>query len=69
MSPCYCCCCCWCRAVLQWAEQSPLYRRYFTPSGRLALEVEYQVAQEPLERILVEEHGMEQDEVGRGWGV
>jgi hypothetical protein len=29
----------------------------------LALEVEYSVAHEPLERILVEEHGMEQEEV------
>jgi hypothetical protein len=59
-----CCCCCCC--CLQFALASPYYRRYFCPSGRLALEMDYRLAPEPLEGVLQQEHGFEPQEVSQG---
>jgi hypothetical protein len=51
---------------VQFVLSSPYYRRYFCPSGRLALEMDYRVAPEPLEGVLAQEHGFDAQEVRRG---
>lgn len=45
-------------------KASPLRRLYYLPSGRLRVEARYDIPRTPLRRLLVEQHGLDEEEVG-----